>query len=367
MAGISFVADPHLSRLTWADRPTIVGDSFYSLHQVTHHCLTNRSALVLLGDVFDSTRPDSTAVAEACRAMDQMQQAQLPVFYIQGNHEKEDFTPWMSVHAWPQHVDRKTFTLEGVTYYGLDWRPSKTIKEELQRIPPEATSLLLHQSMIEMMGTITQPECSAEDMPDHVTTIYVGDYHDHVAIPVQCRDRSPKMIYSPGAFSARNIRQIQAKGFWYRVNGAVHSVPLQTRPAIDVTVHRPEDLDEVLKTVQHYRTTMAHTPVAEPLVRIHFAANEFPDAKPRMSALLGGETHLFTDMSAGDSVAVEASGEQITTYTPETLIAQHVADQEISAQLAFLMQPQRTPREAVQELINEIAATHMPKLVPAQG
>ena len=134
MAGIVFGADPHLSRLTWADRPTIVGDAFYSLHQVIGFCLQHGAELALLGDVFDSTRPDSTAVAEACRAMDKMQEAQLRVFYIQGNHEKEAFTPWMSVHAWPQHIDKKTFRLDGVTYYGLDWRPSRSIKEELQQV-----------------------------------------------------------------------------------------------------------------------------------------------------------------------------------------------------------------------------------------
>ena len=367
MPGIVHAADPHLSRLTWADRPEVTGDSFYAIWQVINFCLINRAALSLLGDAFDNTRPDPTAVAEACRALDKMEEAGLPVFYIQGNHEYDAYTPWLSVHSWPQHVDQRVFEVDQMKFYGLDWRPSAAIKEALKAVPPDVTKLAMHQSMAELMGTITQPECSTMDIPDHVTTVVVGDYHKHTSYTAAFAGRQTKTLYSPGPFNARNILQSGPKGVWYMVDGEVRSIQIRTRQIIDETVHTPEDLDRVMSQVNNWRTHMHGTPISEPLVRIHYAAGEFPDAGPRMASWLGGPTHLFLDMVAAATIDVQAAAETIVQHTPETLIAAHVPDEQTRSRLTFLLQPQRTARKAVEEIMNEIAQTNSPQLVPVPG
>ena len=88
MSGFVFSADWHLSFGTWAKHATLVGDSYHSLRQIVDYCIDVNCPLVAGGDLFDKPVPDPVSVSVMCREMDRMQAAGLPVYFIQGQHER---------------------------------------------------------------------------------------------------------------------------------------------------------------------------------------------------------------------------------------------------------------------------------------
>ena len=49
MSGFVFSADWHLSYGTWAGKPSLVGDSYYSLRQIIDYCIEHDCSLIAGG------------------------------------------------------------------------------------------------------------------------------------------------------------------------------------------------------------------------------------------------------------------------------------------------------------------------------
>ena len=119
------------------------GDSYHSLAQIVDYCIEHNLPLIAGGDLFDKPDPDPVSVNVMCREMDKMRDANLPVYFIQGQHERvrrdlgdgHGRPEWMHVHSWPTHVHEQTFEIDGVTFYGLDWTPKEHIADAFHNIP----------------------------------------------------------------------------------------------------------------------------------------------------------------------------------------------------------------------------------------
>ncbi len=106
---IAFVADMHLTPLTWNDYPGMRGDAYFAWDQIVSWCIDNKPlALILGGDVFNRIRPDAESVIRFQEGISKLQEAGVAVLAIQGQHDRSD-PPWTQVSSRVQWIgDGKT-------------------------------------------------------------------------------------------------------------------------------------------------------------------------------------------------------------------------------------------------------------------
>tara|TARA_Y100001938_G_scaffold136815_1_gene200165 strand:+ start:16902 stop:18062 length:1161 start_codon:yes stop_codon:yes gene_type:complete len=316
MSGFVFSSDWHLSFGTWSSHPDLVGDPYYSLRQIVDFCIEHSCPLIGGGDLFDKPVPDPVSVSVMCREMDRMQEAGLPVYFVQGQHERikrsvithnsEDMggTPeWMRVHPWPQHVHKKTFTIDGKQFYGLDWMPPGQIEEALAEIPEGTYFLVCHQVWFEFMGdSICQPECRL-DMVPHVREVLTGDFHE----TTEADNGAYILMHSPGSISMRTMGEPADKNFFYfkgpddvdmqAIEMAEQAHPkdivsLKTRPYFETSIETAEDLDNF---VSSWEVTMEEDLPAEiqkPMLRVNYH-DDVPEVYDRILGAVGDTAYLF--------------------------------------------------------------------------
>lgn len=352
MDGFAWTSDWHLSRLTWQHRPRLTGDSFFALQQIVRFCRDRKCALLAGGDLLDKDRPDSAAIVELCQLMSQMAEAGLPVYYIQGQHERAS-PPWLASHGWPQHVHERAVSLPGGLMYGLDWQPATQLAEALARVPEGTRFFMCHQVWMEFMGNITQPEGSVHSVP-HAQYVLTGDYHQHVS--VECRAATGvRHVVSPGAMSLRNLGEPPEKAFWHwsTTRGGFESVPLLSRPYIRATV---TDVSQVpqLKAAGLAAAQGLPAEIATPIYRLQYPA----DSSGLFEAINHelGQAHLWLE-----ELTTEAPAEQIVldrddvaTKSLSDIIRENITDAAVQADLLQLIAAtDTTPTAAVHALLQQ--------------
>ena len=101
---IAFVADLHLTLLTWNDYPGMRGDAYFAWDQIVAWCVNNKPmALIFGGDIFDKIRPDAESVIRFQQGVDKIHAAGVAVLAIQGQHDRSD-PPWTKVHPRVQWI-----------------------------------------------------------------------------------------------------------------------------------------------------------------------------------------------------------------------------------------------------------------------
>lgn len=223
-------SDWHLERYAWAKHPTLAGDAYFGLQQVISFCLDNSLPLIAPGDLFDKNYPDSYSVSVAFEQLDKMQSANLPVYFIQGQHEMTRDAPWLSLHTWPQHVNKRTFEISPFTFYGLDYQRPEDAIEELDNIP-KVDTLIAHQVWGDFMGcNIVRPECYSTDVPN-VSFILSGDFHRLVFADTTGKNRQDVKMISTGPLCMQSINEATDKYFVVMYDdGSFKEMPLKTRP-----------------------------------------------------------------------------------------------------------------------------------------
>lgn len=352
MSGFVFSADWHLSDRTWAHRPRLSGDAEFSLWQIILFCLEHRLPLIAAGDLFDKDGPDPTAVGGLIRSMDAMQAAGLPVYYIQGQHERSD-SPWLGIHKHPTHVDGELFHISGVTgdFYGLDWTPAGQIQDRLTAVPPSVRFLVCHQVWQEHMGSLCHPECDISMVPASVRAVLTGDYHKHQII----EPAAGRFMVSPGSISIRNLAEPVEKAFWHFDGASFRSIPLCTRPVIRRTVVNEAQLADFMTDLAITRAGLRRGDVrildGEPICHVQFS-DELPNAYSRITQA-AGESHLFLDeIGKGvkpEAVEVAYAGDDVTLLgcLREVL----PSDSDLIPDVAGLLGSLKSPAVAVQELV----------------
>ena len=361
MGGFVTAGDWHLSRLTWQHRPRIVGDSFFALEQIVSFCIERRAALLGLGDLCDKDRPDSAAVTCLSQQMQRMQDAGLPVFYIQGQHEMAS-PPWMSVHAWPIHVDRMCFTIPGlqeVTFYGLDWRPREQFEAamaEMLTCPITPQFLLTHQVWNEHMGNVvTVPEANMQQVPPYVWAVLTGDYHKH-QITTHATPNGSKQLVSTGAISVRNLGELDQKYFYYcpcETNLEFLSVPIRGRPWVSTQITSLDQLTPLKEQLQAQAVGLPDYMQA-PICDLKVSA-DIPGAYQAISEAFQ-DSHLWlevtrSEIQAQEVVLTEAAAQ---AQSLPDLISANVPEGDTREDLLELIGSHLSPTEAVRSLVARI-------------
>lgn len=306
-----FTADLHLEDGAWSTRPGIYGDAYYSFAQIVDYCLKRRLPLILGGDVLERKSNSARPIAKLCEGLTQMQNARVPVYYIQGNHEYDRNAPWLSVHPWPVHLHNQCLPFGGVTgprVYGLDWLPRGEIQTALECVPADADILITHQVWKDFMGELGRTECSLSDV-HHVQTVLAGDFHVTTSVEGVNAQGQPVKMCSPGSICMQDLGESPDKYFFVICSEPgggfrAESVRLKTRPFIRYDVIDQDTLDHLCagrlaSDIVNVLNGAVDVPkeIQKPLVRIKFD-KKLPDAFLRLTAAAGDDAHLFCEALA---------------------------------------------------------------------
>lgn len=308
-----FTADLHLEDGAWSTRPGVYGDAYYSFAQIIDYCIENKLPLILGGDVLEKKSNSARPIAKLCEGLSRMQAANVPVYYIQGNHEYDRNAPWLSVHPWPVHIHKQTVEIKGHSVYGLDWLPRGEIQAALKEVPSGTHILITHQVWDDLMKGLGRTECSIADV-HNVSTILAGDFHVTTTVYGINADGLRTELLSPGSICMQDCGEAPDKFFFVicrrpesgiPLDSVFHfeQKPLETRRFFNYVVKDQEHLDRLcagdLATDIAYladKTTpgMRSAGIDKPLVRIKFD-KRLPDAFLRLTTTAGDSCHLFCE------------------------------------------------------------------------
>jgi hypothetical protein len=304
-----FCADLHLEDGAWSSKPAIYGDSYYSFKQIVDYCIDHKLPLILGGDVLERKQNQARPIAMLCKELSRMQHAQVPVYYIQGNHEYDRNSPWLSIHPWPIHLHDTgvQFGDAGIGVWGLDWLPRGEIQAAFKTLVPEDTDILItHQVWKDFMGEIGRTECELTDV-HHVQVVLSGDFHPtKVAEGVNAQGKPIKML-SPGSTAMQDMSEDPNKFFFVicEHEGQIVFTPkkLITRAAKTYVVKDAAALDELCaggfaRDIEHMHMDVharsGCPDIRKPLVKVKFD-KRIPDAFMRITTAIGESAHLFCE------------------------------------------------------------------------
>lgn len=304
-----FSADLHLEDGAWTSRPGIYGDAYCSFLQIVDYCLRERLPLILGGDILEKKQNLARPIAQLCAGLDRMAAANVPVYYIQGNHEFDRNSAWLSVHAWPVHLHKKTIEIHGandprpVRIYGLDWLPRGDIQAALAEVPADTDILITHQVWEDFMGKLGRTDCSLSDV-HHVSTVLAGDFHVTKNVTAVNAQGKSVTMFSPGSTCMQDVSESPQK-FIFQVNRSNGNPPFEvapqtllTRPFLSYAVKDQDVLDDLCagQLVADIKAATLAGPelIATPIVRIKFDP-QLPDAYLRLMTAAGTAGHMFCE------------------------------------------------------------------------
>ena len=330
-----FCADLHLEDGAWSTRPGIFGDSYFSLKQIVSYCIAHRLPMIMGGDVLEKKSNSARPIARLCYELTRMQDAQLAVYYIQGNHEFDRNAPWLSVHPWPKHMHLNgLFDINGVAVTGLDWLPRGDIQREFEKVHPETEILVTHQVWKDFMGNIGRTDCELTDV-HNVTLVLAGDFHVTKTVQSINAQGQPITMLSPGSTCMQDMGESCDKYFLVAHKDSAGSFQfsqqkLLTRRFANYVVKEQAELDELCSGKLRADIAAMLAPdilppeINKPLVRIKFD-KQLPDAYLRLMTAVGDFAHI----------ACEAISEK--RHTDESLGARANSKNDLLAAMATLL------------------------------
>jgi len=340
-----FCADTHLADGAWTSRPAIYGDAYYSFAQIADYCIQHKLPLILGGDVLEKKSNAARPIAMLCRELSRLQAENVPVYYIQGNHEYDRNAPWLSVHPWPQHIHKRAVEIGGVRVYGLDWLPKGDIQTALSEIPADTEILITHQVWQDFMKNVGRTECSLTDV-HHAKIVLAGDFHVTETVVGVNAQNQPTVMLSPGSTCMQDISEASDKYFFElirRSNGELYcgNKQLKTRRFSSYTVKDAETLDrlcagEFTSAIQDMTLDTLPEEIRKPLIRVKFD-KRLPDAHLRISTAIGESAHLFCDALVDKSRGEEETNRAVTKNDLVLTLEELMREAPESLQVAMML------------------------------
>lgn len=329
-------ADSHLADKAWVGR-NVAGDSYFSLAQIVDFaCQHQVYGVIGAGDLLDRAINRSEPVVRFHKELDRLQAANIPTFYIQGQHELQD-QPWLSAHPWPQHLNGQSVMLGIWNFFGLDWHPADHLAIALGTIPSNTHVFVGHQVWAELLGL--HPEASVHDIP-HAHTLFTGDYHVYKQFKTTNRQGHELLVISPGSTCAQSIDENPDKYFVVLCDDhQFRKVKLKTRRILEAeTLNLPQELDRFLGDLADRldplwaETTGWPEAVRKPLLRVTYS-HRLSDCQRRVMAAVGERAHVFfkemppePTVTASSREILAADGQALNL---ETALHRHLESQEL--------------------------------------
>lgn len=278
-------ADCHLAMRTWQSRPTLAGDSIYAFRQVIDTAVARGLPVIAAGDVIDKQRNGSLVIDHVVKELRRLERERLKLYFIQGQHEMQP-VPWLQAVGERETAvwaHGRCFKLGGIVFQGFDWAPADQVKENLSRLQPATSVLVLHQVMHEWLGGVTATELSFSQIPDQIEMVIIGDYHEKTGVETHTNAAGNDVqVLSPGSTCLQSITEPPAKFCYVLYDDlSVEPVRLRTRPLLapkplSLEEHLEQFLDEAPQRIRqaHEQALEAGIPeqIARPIVYVRCEA-----------------------------------------------------------------------------------------------
>lgn len=235
-------------------------DRYAAGHALVDYAIKHQVPAILNGgDTLDVTRPSSKAVSQLKEIHNKLVKAKIPMYVVQGNHDRVD-PPWYNLFdAHPefgvQLIGGRTVEIaigtKKYTLAGIDEKPKDQLIKAIEEVK-HADILLLHASVQEWIGFPSATALSLQDdIPkNRFRLVVIGDTHIHDYRELE----DGTAFLSPGAIE--NGTKAEPREFHITRLGSTlqyDTVPLPTRPVVDVYARTDDELKAADKTLQKLR------------------------------------------------------------------------------------------------------------------
>jgi hypothetical protein len=305
-------ADWHLEKHAWTRYPELCGDSYYALEQAITLATTFQVPMVAAGDLFNKTLPDSKSVYVAMQQMDRMQDSNLPVYYVQGQHEMNREQPWLGLHTWPIHIHlNDSYKLGSYKMVGLDYTRRDLLNQTLNRIcKPDIQILVCHQVWQEFMGH-RNSDAPLSSIPN-VSLVLTGDFHKHTHLRIKNAQNQDMLVLSTGSMCLQTVDEPPMKAVYLLYDDlSFESIPLKSRLIHSVTINSQADLDSLLSSIGYgMLDPQADVPenMSKPIIDVKFNP-EVKSVYSDITSYVQDKAHLFLRPVNSNSNSTETQTE----------------------------------------------------------
>jgi DNA repair exonuclease SbcCD nuclease subunit len=363
-------SDCHLQGYTWAKHPELRGDSYYSFQQIVDFSVGNDLSLILPGDVINVKRPDPRTVGFLMDQITRMGNANLPIYFIQGQHEMNRDRPWLNAHDLPVHIHRQSIEIGDRQFYGLDYVPADQLQLELDEIPVGTEVLIAHQVWREHMGEKMPSEGSFADIP-YVQQVITGDFHAHKVTHFCGSHKQELTVVSPGSTYMLTLDEDPRKYFFVLYDDlSVESIPLRTRPYYKTRIGSNESLEKfiaaqpLVQTSKRVKDPYADLPehIRIPIWHVEYYDN-VSDVAKRLEQVAADKAHLFLRpiRAKDDAPPLEGEDRQVIEMqnTLEGYLPYCVQDSDPGYSTALRLLRCNDPKVELKQLFDETIAAEI--------
>lgn len=323
--GFIFIADSHVD-VHGIRQDVPKDDTLIPLQFALDYACAKGKPVVHGGDLYDRNLPPSWLTA-AVESMLAAAAKHVPVYVIQGNHDKDPAFPW-ACHAqgvrWLDPLRGAPTDVGGYGVVGLDFRPAAQISAELANIPP-CDVLVLHQALRQGLGFDGAWNCDLDWVsPGKCGFVLLGDLHG-VADELAAHDRKVRAIYSLSQYHT-DLGSTHVPGFVDVGPRLADGRPSYTRVAVpvrrthDLSVMVPEDLPEAIVRLRALQAPPEGLPEAlwKPVIHLRHPAGMLVDAL--LSHLKDRAYVIETAIATGSSTVVGVPSQRETAVTFSSLL-----------------------------------------------
>lgn len=304
MTKLLIASDLHLSDRIWKHK-AIEGDSYFSWEQIVNAAISNDvSGVVLAGDILDKQVNLSKPIQELLTGIKKLCDKNIHVYFNQGQHEYQE-NPWMLISSMSNvtWLHDKIVNFHGWNLVGCDYQNEERLKTFLQSAKAMAADILVcHQVWFEFMGEQAKPQGSFKDIPQSVSYLITGDYHEHIIEKFK-RDNSDLVVLSPGSTHLRSLSETETKEIFLldvAVKPTIRNIPLITRRLFkfkidDATTIKKieEKINGAISINQDYcETTGLPAKLQKPIIQLNLT-NVKSDVIVKIQEKYDDMVHLF--------------------------------------------------------------------------
>jgi predicted phosphodiesterase len=246
-------SDWHLSPQSWKKHPRIVKDSYYSLSQIVDIALSLNVPLIGAGDLFDVKTPPSESVLACYKEMSRLEKANLPVYYVQGQHEFSD-DPWMGLCKNAVDIDSfkknsddpEIFEINGISICGMDICQSPlNFGIKLGKLIEKANNsrfdlFVTHQVWGDFIKKSEEPYLLKN--ATFANMVYTGDFHKDLILDID----GVTCVSSGSIAMQANNENPNKRVFILNDDMSLSSYWLKTRPFVSLEIKTEKDFEFVM-------------------------------------------------------------------------------------------------------------------------
>jgi len=317
------------------------------------------------GDILDVTRPTSRAVNELKDIHSYLKEHDIPMFLVQGNHDKTD-PPWfnlfMDQDSNPDkasglillndaQITLKTKDQPDVTIYGLPEMPVDKMVKRIGELP-KSDIFVTHITVRDWIGFPKETALQLSDIPkDRFKHVVIGDIHV-TSINVVNGNK----CISPGSIET-GAKDEQREKYFQVANlddFSVVSEQIPVRPVFDVRIMKEEDVEDGLKVLEEADAKEALVYLTyDPTIDGIVGRVNMKNTKP--NTYIDMETYVAEEERKSTSEDGEEDGDELRTF--ESFAEDFTSDGAVTTAFESMISTDSNVDDIVQELESSVLET----------